>query len=197
MSTVARSMLPCSSWALALRFRFRPGCIGSRFRLRRRRLLSSSSAALRNDSNNATPQRSDFAHFEYIQTRWNDCDAFAHINNTCYYEFMDNGVNRHILSDASISPASKAHPRFVARTSCDYLRPFQFPSDAAVGLRVDSLGNSSVKYAVGIFCRGAEDADEFCAAIGEFIHVYVSPDGKPIGIPDDTRAALKGLVASP
>lgn len=59
-----------------------------------------------------------------------------------------------------------------------------------MGLRVSAIGNSSVRYELGIF-RNDED---ILSASGHFVHVYVDREsGKPVRIPDPTSAVLTAL----
>jgi acyl-CoA thioester hydrolase len=61
----------------------------------------------------------------------------------------------------------------------------------AVGLKVIHLGNSSVRYQIGLFCNESESA----SAVGEFVHVYVERStNKPVSIPDNTRKVLQALA---
>ena len=61
------------------------------------------------------------------------------------------------------------------------------------GLRVGKLGNSSVRYEVGIFTAG----DDALAAHGHFVHVYVTrADNRPTPIPMPIRTALEPLVVA-
>ena len=74
-------------------------------------------------STEAKISRSDFAHFEALQTRWQDNDAFGHINNSLYYGFMDDAVNNH-LRGCGIGFDYK---RFVVESGCRYLAPLAYP----------------------------------------------------------------------
>ena len=59
------------------------------------------------------------------------------------------------------------------------------------GLRVGKLGNSSVRYEVGMFVTGS---DEISAA-GYFTDVFVDrATEKPIKIPDGIRSVLSQLI---
>jgi acyl-CoA thioester hydrolase len=59
------------------------------------------------------------------------------------------------------------------------------------GLRVARLGNSSIRYEVGLF----RNDDPNPAAAGHFIHVYVDRETRrPTPVPDAMRAALAPLV---
>lgn len=59
------------------------------------------------------------------------------------------------------------------------------------GIRVARLGNSSVRYEVGLFVQGEQSA----AAQGHFVHVYVDRQTRrPVPLPSPLRAALQPLL---
>ncbi len=79
----------------------------------------------------------------------------------------------------------------VVETHCNFFSGAAFPQDIEVGIRVAHLGNSSVRYEVGLFVEGREGA----IAQGHFVHVYVDRNSQqPVAITDDLRSALDGLV---
>jgi acyl-CoA thioester hydrolase len=66
-----------------------------------------------------------------------------------------------------------------------------FPETVQAGLRVGKLGNSSVRYEVGIFAGDTEEA----GADGYFVHVFVdAAERDPVPIPEQIRASLERLV---
>ena len=74
-----------------------------------------------------------------------------------------------------------------------FFKPVAFPSDVLVGLRVDKLGRSSVSYTLGLFSDITVPTSTACA-VGAFVHVYVTPEGRPSALPDDTRSSLEELL---
>jgi acyl-CoA thioester hydrolase len=77
-------------------------------------------------------------------------------------------------------------------TRCSYFSSLAFPGDVDVGLAVAELGRSSVRYRIGVFAAGAEQA----AAAGEFVHVAVNRgERRPVPWPDVWRAAFLELQA--
>ena len=113
------------------------------------------------------------------------------MNNAVYYEYIDTVVNAHLEENGIESM------RFVASSSCRYLRPFQYPQDVEVGLSVSKLGRSSVAYAIGIFSHPAAravDSSTVLVAEATFVHVYVDADGKPMPIPPLVRGVLETLL---
>ena len=130
--------------------------------------------------------RADYPHFETRQTRWNDADVFGHVNNAVYYVFFDDAVNQHLHACG----IGMAQQRFVAESTCRFLRPLKYPEPVECGLRVMRLGNSSVAYTVGLFSPHEEEP----AAQGTFVHVYVGSDGRPMSMSTDVRRALSWLL---
>ena len=135
-----------------------------------------------------------YPHTVQLQTRWNDNDAFGHVNNVFYYAFMDDAVNAHLIA------SGVQQTRFVAESSCRYLAPLQYPQPVEVGMGVTRLGRSSVSYAIGIYSHPANaiaggptsGGRELCAT-GTFVHVYVDGAGRPTPMAECTRAALEAI----
>ena len=56
--------------------------------------------------------------------------------------------------------------------------------------RLQNLGTSSVTYTVGMFA----DSCKKLLASGKFVHVYVTPEGRPVPIPQDTKELLQSIA---
>ena len=135
--------------------------------------------------------RADYRWFHPITTRWMDNDAFGHVNNVVYYSWIDTAVNRFLLDRRLLDLAASPVIGIVAETGCRYVAQITYPDDVTVGIRVATLGRSSVRYAVGIF-RATEHA---ASAEGHFVHVYVERAGmRPVAIPHDIRSALETIA---
>ena len=77
----------------------------------------------------------------------------------------------------------------VVETQCRYFAPVSFPDKVHAGLRVAKLGNSSVRYEIGLFRNG----DDSAAAQGHFVHVYVDrASRRPAPLPPSVRAVPRG-----
>ena len=134
---------------------------------------------------------SAFAHFTGISTRWIDNDAYGHINNVVYYEFFDTAVNSYLIAQGVLDIANGKVIGLVVETHCNYFSAIAYPDVVRAGLRVAHLGNSSVRYEVGIF-RGREDT---AAAQGHFVHVYVDRDTRhPVELGASMKKSLAVLV---
>jgi acyl-CoA thioester hydrolase len=79
----------------------------------------------------------------------------------------------------------------VVETQCHYFAPITFPDRVDAGLRVARLGNSSVRYEIGLFRNDESDT----SARGHFVHVYVDrATRRPAAVPEPMRTALQRLV---
>jgi acyl-CoA thioester hydrolase len=133
--------------------------------------------------------RSDFKVWRKFTTRWADNDAYGHVNNTVYYEWFDSAVNGWMVEEGILDIQNGDPIALVVETRCTYFAPLEFPQDVDVGLAVEELGKSSIRYRIGIF--GENDR---AAAHGEFVHVVVDrATRRPVEIPADWRAKLEAI----
>ncbi len=137
-----------------------------------------------------TDTRSDYRHFHTITTRWMDNDVYGHVNNVIYYSWFDTAVNQFLIANDALDIEQSPVVGLVIETQCNYFAPVSFPDRITIGIRVAKLGNSSVRYEVGVF---REDEEEVSAQ-GHFIHVYVNRDTRrPDSIPDNMRTLLQSI----
>jgi acyl-CoA thioester hydrolase len=135
--------------------------------------------------------RSSYPHFRSIPTRWHDNDVYRHVNNIVYYAFFDTVINGYLMTDGGLDYEASDVVGLAIETHCQFQKPIRFPQMVEAGLRVAKLGNTSVRYEIGIFIEG----EEACAAHGHFVHVFVSrPDNRPTPIPSKIRQALERLL---
>jgi acyl-CoA thioester hydrolase len=136
-------------------------------------------------------ERDTFPHYLEIVTRWSDNDIYGHVNNATYYSYFDTLVNRMLIERNLLDPAKSAAIGVVVETSCRFFASLSFPDVIDAGLRVSNIGNSSVRYEIGLFRRGEKEP----AATGQFVHVYVDrATRRPVPVPAEVRAALEPLI---
>lgn len=117
-------------------------------------------------------------------------DKYGHVNNMVYYGYFDTVVTDYLVRRAALDTSASNSIALVVQSHCDYHAPVSFPDIVECGLRIGKLGNSSVRYEIGVF--GADRS--VLAADGYFVHVFVDRHtGKPVRIPDAIRAALAPL----
>ena len=135
-------------------------------------------------------KRSDYRRFQAISTRWMDNDVYGHVNNVVYYSWFDTAVNRLLVVNGVLDIHGGSTIGLVVETGCRYFSPTAFPDEIQAGVRVAHVGTSSVRYEIGLF----GDGDEEARAHGHFVHVFVErASNKPVPIPAPIRAALERL----
>lgn len=134
--------------------------------------------------------RGEFMRLRRITTRWMDNDVYGHVNNVIYYSFFDTAVNAALIEEGLLDPVASDSICLVVETGCRYFEALSFPETIEAGIRVDHLGGSSVRYAIGLFREGAELA----AAQGHFVHVNVdAKTRRPKPFAEAMRAFLSSL----
>ncbi len=141
-------------------------------------------------SEEAPETRGRYRRFLTIPTRWMDNDVYGHVNNVVYYSYFDTVVNEYLVASGSLDIERSRVIGLVVETRCRFFRAIAFPDTVHAGLRVARLGNSSVRYEIGIF----RNEEERAAAQGHFVHVYVDRETRrPAGLPVETRRALEKI----
>ncbi|MBK6293932.1 MAG: acyl-CoA thioesterase [Rhodoferax sp.] len=144
-------------------------------------------------SNPDRPQaepRDAYRVFRAVATRWMDNDAYGHVNNVVYYSWFDTVVNAHLIEHGVLDVANSPTIGLVVETQCNYFDSLAFPQLVEAGLRVARLGESSVRYEIGLFAQGAA----LTAAKGHFVHVYVDRiTRRPVSIGPALRNVLEAL----
>ncbi len=121
-----------------------------------------------------------------------DNDVYGHVNNVVYYSYFDTVVNEYLISSGALDIERSKVIGLVIETRCRFFRPLTFPDVVHAGLRVARLGDSSVRYEIGLF----KDEEDAAAAQGHFVHVYVDRETrKPTALPEALREALEKIRA--
>ena len=140
----------------------------------------------------APENRNAYRHFQSIPTRWMDNDVYGHVNNVVYYSYFDTVVNQYLIEQRVLNIEASKVIGLVVETQCQYFASITFPDVVHAGLRVAKLGNSSVRYEIGLF----RNEERTASAQGYFIHVYVDrATRRAISLPADLRAALKKIFS--
>lgn len=157
----------------------------SEYKIKRR--FSSSTTAMASPTN----PREQYKVFLPIQLRWGDNDMYGHVNNVIYYALFDTVINEFLIAQGGLVPTTSDVVGLCVESKCEFYRPLAFPQVAEAGLYVSKIGNSSLRYEVGIFEKGE---DQICAH-GHFVHVFVSAadQSKPTNFPDNIRRAVESI----
>lgn len=137
------------------------------------------------------PGRPVYGYWKELPTRWADNDCYGHVNNSVYYFYIDSVVNSYLVEAGGLVPSTSPTIGVVVESHCRYARSFSYPQVVEAGLRVLSVGNSSVRYEVGMFHPG----DDRASVWGGFTHVFVDrAEQRPVTIPADIRLALERIT---
>lgn len=135
--------------------------------------------------------RAGYKAFRTIGTRWMDNDAYGHVNNVVYYSWFDTAVNAYLIEQGVLDIHHGETIGLVIETRCNYFAPVAFPQTVEAGLRVARLGNTSVRYEVGLFLQG----EPLTVAKGHFVHVYVDrATRRPTSVPAPLKKVLEALL---
>ena len=137
--------------------------------------------------------RARYPHFLVIPTRWMDNDVYGHVNNVVYYSYFDTVINDYLIRAGGLDIQGSPVVGVCAESTCRYRAPLAFPEPVEAGLRVGHLGRTSVRYEIGLFKEGEDEA----AAQGHFVHVFVARGAMtPVPIPEAMRAALERIAVA-
>ena len=140
------------------------------------------------------PRREEYRYVQPVTSRWMDNDVYGHVNNAHYYSFFDTVVNLYLVEAGGLDIHRGEVVGYVVASGCDYFAPVAYPDPLEVGLRVEKLGTSSVRYGVALFRAG----DATARAAGFVVHVFVDrASSKAAPVPATLRAALQGIMAAP
>jgi acyl-CoA thioester hydrolase len=135
--------------------------------------------------------RQAYPHFQTITTRWKDNDLYGHVNNVEYYSYFDSVINSYLIRQGGLDIHGGDCIGVCAESHCRFLDSLAFPDSVDAGLRVAKLGNSSVRYEIGLFREGSAQP----AAEGWFVHVFVDrAQRRPQAIAGSLRTALERLL---
>jgi acyl-CoA thioester hydrolase len=138
--------------------------------------------------------RSAYPHFQSIPTRWMDNDVYGHVNNVVYYSYFDTVINTYLISQGGLDIHAGRSIGLCVESHCRYAAPIAFPGSVDAGLRVETLGRTSVRYGIALFAEG----QAVPAAEGWFVHVFVDrATRRPAPLTPSLRAALQRLLVPP
>ena len=148
--------------------------------------MSKQSVALDN-----TETRDNFAWYLTIPTRWIDNDMYGHMNNARYYSLYENLIMTYLEQECGLNTGTGPVRCFTAENGCRYHDALKYPLVVNAGLRVARIGNSSVRYEMGLFAEGQAQV----AATGFVVDVFVDAETeRPVKVPDDFREALTHVI---
>ncbi len=121
-----------------------------------------------------------------ISVRWGDMDAFNHVNNAQYLRYLEEARVQWLASIPGISLSDRIAPVLVA-SNVNYRQPIEWPSEIAVELFIERIGNSSLTMSHRML--SSTDASVLYSD-GNVVMVWIDTQtGESVALPDAVRAA--------
>ena len=121
-----------------------------------------------------------------ISVRWGDMDAFNHVNNAQYLRYLEEARVQWLAGIPGISLTDRVAPVLVA-SNVNYRQPIEWPSEIAVDLFIEKIGNSSLT--MGHRMLSSSDASVLYSD-GNVIMVWIDTQtGKSVPLPEAIKAA--------
>lgn len=131
---------------------------------------------------------------QQVPTRWCDVDGLGHINTSVYIQLFDTTINGWLTEVCEYDPRLAPAVCVVAHYDVDYHREVHFPEIVTVGLRVHSVGRTSVTYDVALFGAPDSDGKFSLAARARCVHVYIDrASRRAITVPPSVRSLLLAI----
>jgi len=130
-----------------------------------------------------------------IEVRSYELDSFGHVNHAVYLNYFEH-ARFETLRAGGFSPATldqRGEGVHVVRVEVDYRRELRLGESLQVATGVREFRNSSMTLVQVAFRAGARD---HVFAEATVVAVWIGPDGRPMRIPGDVRAALDQVPSS-
>jgi acyl-CoA thioester hydrolase len=122
-----------------------------------------------------------------MDVRWQDLDAYNHVNNANYLVYLQEARIRWLELLPEKWYSEDGAP-VMARSELNYRLPIEFPADIQIELFADRMGTSSMT--VGHRIVSTDDATKIHCD-GSVTMVWVNPKtGRPVPIPQVIRDAV-------
>lgn len=109
-------------------------------------------------------QLDSYRYLEKVSTRYSDQDPMGHINNVAYAAYIEAGRLGYFLN--LMAPSGTVDLNYVlANLNIDYRAEMHFPGNIFVGVKILSLGTSSLTTGYGIFKDGTCHATATCVNV--------------------------------
>lgn len=130
----------------------------------------------------------DFPVVHVQPVAWGDMDGFNHVNNVVYYRYAESARISYLRATGLVQTRTDIST-ILAANSCQYKRPVTYPDTLLVGVRVKSMGTTSVVFEKAFYSV----AQSAIVATADAVMVKADADGKKMAWRDDERQQLTHL----
>jgi len=143
--------------------------------------------ALRMASRSPTPSAGEFPVWTVEKLRFADTDRNGHITNSVFAVCCQN-ARMELLCDPKRVPIPRNTQFLIARLVLDFRAEMHWPGSVQIGTRVESIGQSSVTLAQGLF------VNQRCVASAESIVVLTHvATRRSVNFSEEVVQAFRGL----
>ncbi len=121
-----------------------------------------------------------------IEVRFNDLDAYGHVNSAIYFTYFEAGRVK-LFKDLFINLMSKGVVFLIVKAECEYKNPIELSDKVFVDIDVKDIGKSSFTLTYSL-----HNAEKKIFAVGKTVVVSYDTNKKSaIKIPDEFLEPLK------
>jgi acyl-CoA thioester hydrolase len=136
----------------------------------------------------APPEADRFHHWEPIDVRWGDMDAYAHVNNAAYFTYCESARMGYFARIGLDDLRPQGQGPAVVQATCNFRRQVHHPAALEVGARTSKIGGKSFTLEYLLRHRG----EGTVVADGSSVVVWVDYDaGRALPLPE---ALVRHLV---
>ncbi|MEQ8453496.1 MAG: thioesterase family protein [Sandaracinaceae bacterium] len=122
-----------------------------------------------------------------LPVRWGDMDAFAHVNNTVYFQYFESARIAYFERMGIIEGTPSGAGPILASTQCRFRAPVTYPDTVTVGARIPEVGDDRFRMEYAVWSERLATV----AAKGEGVVVsFDYASGSKIPLPEAWRAAI-------
>lgn len=128
-----------------------------------------------------------------VPVAWGEQDLFGHVNNIVYFRYFES-VRMHYLERIGVLRSHKENGQGVilASTTCDFLRPVEWPQTLHVRTGTAKVGNTSFT----MIYRITDEQQRLVAEGSSVLVMYDYNAALKMPIPQDIREAIATLGRS-
>lgn len=133
--------------------------------------------------------REQFAHFSQLATRWGDEDRLGHVNNAKFFTYDESArleyFERLAGGDAGFWQGSGL---ILAHVGCDFLQQLHHPATLDIGIRITTLGRTSLR------TQGAMFVGERLMAVTRSVIVWFDfHRQRAVPVPEPVKQAIRAF----
>lgn len=139
------------------------------------------------------PQRSDYAFFLKLATRWGDMDALGHVNNAKFFTYDESVRLDYFTALMRDDPKFwKDYGLILAHIEADFVAQLKPPAELDLGFRIAKVGRTSMTTEAGMF-RG----DQLIAVTRGVLVWFDYRSNTPLPVPEAVKAKIRALEKVP